>query len=340
MQLKYVVYPEPQRRHWLRRDTHPILKGVIGQNDAVETLTDLAFTSLGREDRCLPISLCLIGGPSTGKTFLAKVLAQVLGIVYVETDASQIKNNDKLIDQVLEAWARRGWVLEPDQVYDTTSVYRIQPSVVFIDEIHGLTRGAQDGLLKATDRADAMLFGRNRILDCNRITWIGATTDWGKLCSAFQSRFRPIHLYPFTSAEVALMLHRIKGWDDGLCRAVVHYAGNVPREVKQFAELLEAASSRSGFAMATMLPEVARREGIDQWGMRRQRLAVLQALKDQDGLLLRHLSGKSGVPQEELLKLWLPSMLAAPPGHQPLLDFDGRYHLTAQGRAELVKRGL
>lgn len=341
MKIGYYVYPESERRNWLRRDTHPVLQTVIGQNDAVETITDLAFSALGREDYSLPVSLCLIGGPSTGKTFLARTLAGLLGTVYVETDSSQIKNNDKLIDLILERWAIRGFVLEPDQVYETTEVYRLHSTIVFIDEIHGLSRATQDGLLKATERSDCMLFGKNRVVDCHKVTWIGATTDWGKLAAPFRTRMRPIQLYPYTFDEVVIILHRQKRWDMELCRRVVYFAGTVPREVKQFAELLDAASLRSGNSISSVLLEVARREGIDQWGMRSQRLSVLVALKGQErGLLLRHLSGKTGIPQDDLLKEWLPSMLVAPRGQEALLEFDGRYHLTQRGIQELKKRGI
>lgn len=336
--MNYHVFPESQRRDWLSRSTHPILKSVIAQDDALETVTDLCFLALGRADRCLPLSICFIGGPSTGKTFLARALKDVLGTPYAETDASRLKNPDSLIDTMLEAWSKRGIALSPSQVYDSTEVYRMEPMVCFIDEIHGLSRGVQDSFLKALERGDGMLFGKKRVVDCRRVTFVGGTTEWGHLGEAFRTRMRPIQLYPYTAADVEEMVHRRKRWDRGLCARVVHYAGTVPRECRDFCDMLEAAAARQGCGIEGVLVEVARREGIDEWGMRRQRVAILQACRQP--VLLRHLAGSTGIPAEDLLKVWLPPMLTAPKGAMPMLQFSGEYQLTAVGRMELEKRGL
>jgi hypothetical protein len=86
---------------------------------------------------------------------------------------------------------------------------------------------------------------------------------------------------------------------------------------------------------------VAAREQIDEFGMRKQRVDILLALRDApNGCLLRSLVNATGCNQEELLNHWLVPLQVAPPGSEPMVSFDQRYFITRTGLAELKKRGL
>jgi Holliday junction resolvasome RuvABC ATP-dependent DNA helicase subunit len=161
-----------------------------------------------------------------------------------------------------------------------------------------------------------MLFCKGYVLDCRRVFWVGATTDWGKLIPAFRTRFRRIDLVPPTFDQVVQMVEGVMSWDKATCRQVVKFGGLVPRETFAFARAVKDAAERGGLSVAQGIAEVAQREQIDAHGMRVQRLRVLLALKaaGDDGCLLRTLVMASGCQQEELLGHWLPSMLVAPPG--------------------------
>ena len=341
MQYDFPVYGEKMRRFMVDRriNAHCALARVIGQERAVELVADACYSGFERPDHFVEKSLIFVGGASTGKTHLATAMADTLDVVRVITEAQQIKNADNLAHLVLEAWARYMVPLEPAEEYGKTKLYRPDTTLIFIDEIHGLTDDAQTGLLKATERSDGMLFGKNRVIDLRKAIWIGATTNWGKLLPAFQTRFVRVQLFPYHAHEVAQIVHKKKRWEMRLCERIVFFGGLVPRETFQFAGLVEDAAKRRGQTMLEVVEEVAAREGIDKFGMRIQRLMILRALQGkEDGMLLRHLVGATGLDSDELLDYWLPAMLIAPPGEKPLVAYDKKYFITERGEEELRKR--
>jgi Holliday junction resolvasome RuvABC ATP-dependent DNA helicase subunit len=308
---------------------------IVGNDNAVDALTDLCYQALSNNQHEVAARLMLVGPPSAGKTALALATADVLGIVRVIVDGTQMKTNEQLAQLILEEWAKQRCVL-PSQDYGGTELYLLPSTLIFVDEIHRLPEATQEGLLKATEASDGMLFGKSVVVNCKRVFWIGATTKPGKLEKAFKTRWRRIVVEAPTAEQCAIILQRRTGWELPLCRQVVHYAGRVPREVLAFSEALEAGAARMGVSLAMALPEVAKREGIDKWGMRIQRVKVLQALKGQaDGALLRQIVYATSLDAEELTGDWIPPMLA-----DGLITHDSRYYLTAAGSAELVKRGL
>lgn len=315
---------------------------IIGQDAAIDALADLTYKGLGEPDHCIPESVVLVGPPSTGKTTVVKTVAEILNIVSVITDANQLPSAESVVDAVLMAWGRAGHLLVPEWERDGVKMIRLPSTLIMVDEIHTLTRKAQEALLKATERSDGMLFCKGYVLDCRRVFWVGATTDWGKLIPAFRTRFRRIDLVPPTFDQVVLMVQNVMGWEKALSQQVVKFGGLVPRECFAFARAVKDAASRGGLSIVQGIGEVAAREQIDAHGMRVQRLRVLLALKaaGDDGCLLRTLVMASGCQQEELLGHWLPPMLTAPPGELPLVMFDGRYYITPTGVGELSKRGL
>lgn len=315
---------------------------IIGQEDAVDALADLCFKGLCSPEHAVGESIVLVGPPSSGKTTIVKVVAnQVLNIVSALLDGTQISKPDHVIDGILTAWAKSGRYLQPIDIGDVQKI--VLPSmVVFIDEIHALDRKAQDGLLKATERNDGMLFGKSIVLDCRKVFWIAATTDWGKLCTAFRTRFRRIDLVAPTFEQVVQMVMQQFHYDLVWCVELVKYGGVIPRECFSFVRSVEESARRNNTDIQTAIRFVASREGIDNYGMRVQRLRILTELKKagKDGCLLRSLVYGTGCQSEDLLNHWLPSMQVAPPGQEPLVLFDGRYYITQTGLQELDKRGL
>jgi len=314
---------------------------IIGQDSAVDAFADLCFKGLGDPQHRITESVMLVGPPSTGKTTIVKTVAKILNITTVITDATQLGTTEAVVDAILQAWAKEGHYLEGEDL-DGVRFITLPSTLVLIDEIHALTRKSQDGLLKATERNDGMLFSKKVVLDCRNVFWIGATTDWGKLIPAFRTRFRRIDLVAPTTDQVVRMSEAVFRLPQGVCREIVKYGGSIPREVFAFGRAAQDAAARAGVDISTAIQEVARREGIDTHGMRRQRLAILMALKaaGEDGCLLRSLVFATGCQPEELLGHWLPPMQIAPPGQVPQVLFDGKYIITPTGTAELKKRGL
>lgn len=339
MYYNWAVFDEKTRRGMVARNCkRGYFDRIVGQNGAVDVLAGLIYQGLGVPDHCVPVNLMFVGPPSVGKTLLVTTLADALCVTCVHTEANQLKNNTTLARLILEEWAKHT-PIKPDKVYGSTELYHLDSTIVFIDEIHGLSRIVQDGLLKATERNDGMLLTKNLVLDLRKTLWIGATTDWGKLCPAFQSRFMRCQLYPYNADEVTEIVRRYERGDMPLtaCKRIVHFAGLIPREAIAFAEFAKMEAACKGISLEAAIEAVAKREGIDQYGMHAQRIQLLRILNGakKDGCILRQLIGGLGLQQDEIIKHWLPPML-----NSGLVIFDGgQYHITDKGKAELQKRG-
>lgn len=131
------------------------------------------------EGRPLP-SLILWGGPGTGKTTLARILAKTSGAEFVGLSAvfSGVKEVRAAIEEARRA-RRRGI-----------------RTVLFIDEIHRFSKSQQDALLPAVEDGT--------------VTLIGATTENPsfEVTGALLSRSRVLVLNPLAEGEVVEILRR------------------------------------------------------------------------------------------------------------------------------------
>lgn len=310
----------------------------IGNDRAIKKMQVAAFQALGHPNHLMrDISFAIFGPASAGKTTLARIYAETVGLPFVEVSPKAITQVDdlfKAIDNVL-----RGHNLP--LIEETPNHYRLPPCVIFIDEVHALTDSVVQGLLKATEFNDAVMATESgKVVNTHNATWMIATTDEGKLFDAFRTRFNPVQLKYLTKAEVAKVIKMANPeLDDETCGLVAHYNPRVPRKALEFARLMKMyAGMEVGASMADIARQVAADEGIDQWGMHEVYLKVLKALR-AGPVSRKRMSVVVGRKDEEVERFIMPFLMTETEDQPALVSVSRRgYQLTEAGEDELRKR--
>jgi putative ATPase len=199
---------------------------VIGPGSVLARLID--------QPGALP-SLILWGGPGTGKTSLARLLARRAGARFIPLSAV-FSGVREVRAAIHEARARRR---------------KGGRTVLFIDEIHRFNKAQQDALLPAVEDGT--------------VTLIGATTENPsfEVISALLSRCRVVALQPLADEDVATLIHRALGDAE---RGLAGLKPELAPEV--VARLARLAAGDARVALAT-LEAAVQATPPDQEGIRR-----------------------------------------------------------------------
>jgi Holliday junction resolvasome RuvABC ATP-dependent DNA helicase subunit len=165
--------------------------GLIGQDNAVNRLVSkIAMQKLLNEKRFS--DTMFVGPAGVGKSTFARSIAKELSLDCIFLSGTDVTGADAIIKVLLE----KGKILSG------RGAVMIHPCVIFIDEVHAISPKAANFLLNATDeKRVATLEGRE--YDFRSVIMLTATTDSGKLSTAFLSRFDDIPLPPYTPDELA-----------------------------------------------------------------------------------------------------------------------------------------
>lgn len=127
-----------------------------------------------------PVSLILWGPPGTGKTTLARIIAQEVNAEFIELSA--VTSGKKDIERIVEH-ARQNWNLQ-------------LRTILFVDEIHRFNKAQQDAFLPH--------------VESGLITLIGATTENPsfEVITPLLSRTRVLVLQPLSKPEIVKILER------------------------------------------------------------------------------------------------------------------------------------
>ena len=252
------------------------LEEFIGQRRVIENLRIAVETSKTREE---PLDHVLFSGmPGLGKTTLSFLIANALG-VHLHQTSGPVLEKGKDIAGILTRLERG--------------------DVLFIDEIHRMSRTAEEILYPAMEdfRVEVILDGgadaRVLNLQVAPFTLVGATTREGLLSAPFRSRFGiaeklelypPEDLYEIIRRSADLLDCSIpEGPGDLLarrCRGTPRYANRFLRRIRDVAQYRTDWKSGSGRLdlAEKFVVEGLERLGVDENGLDRTDRKILQVL--------------------------------------------------------------
>lgn len=206
---------------------------VVGQDEVKEFLK-LKIAAF-KKTRTSLVHTLFLGFSGVGKTTLANVVANEMGVTFHQIMATRIKN-----------WADFYNIIKNIEEND----------VVFIDEIHALDKRIQEHLYGVMEDFSCTIedknLNRQRLIRIPRFTLIGATTHTGGLNAPLLSRFQyKAQLVPYSTEDLTKMItsagQRI-------------YNVDIPFEVAERLAALSRKTARVAYNLLRSLIDVAEAE--------------------------------------------------------------------------------
>jgi Holliday junction DNA helicase RuvB len=250
------------------------LKEYIGQRRVKENIA-IALEAARNRGEALDHVL-LYGPPGLGKTTLAQIIANELGVA-IKTSAGPLLDRKGDLTAILTT-------LETREVF-------------FLDEIHRLQPAVEEVLYPAMEdfRVDLVIGqgpgARIHPFHLNHFTLVGATTRAGLITAPLRSRFGIVHRLDFyqpedllqildRSAKILNIQMEQGGAEEiaGRCRGTPRIANRLLRRARDFAEV-----RKSGVITREVAQEALAMLGVDESGLDEVDRNLMLALLDKYG---------------------------------------------------------
>lgn len=321
---------DDERRYYVSEDNPNCpLNKFVGNISAVKKLRLVAFEALGRADhRCNELAFAFFGPASTGKTTLARLFAETVGLSFLEVGPKQFRQPEDLVREVSDLLIKDGLEL---------SGVLVPPMIIFIDEVHALSSNVVQPLLKAVEYNDGILSVAGEDYNFHNVCWMIATTDEGRLFDAFRSRFSIVRLNYLSLKEIAhIVKMRNPEFEDEVCEKIAFYGGRMPRKVLELARLVQLSYNMFPRDILRTVEEVARDEGISSRGLSSTQEDILKILS-AGPVASGRLPLMANIKKEELDRYILPEMMCKIEDRDSMICVTSKgYDLTEYGK-EIAK---
>ena len=250
------------------------LREYIGQNAVKDSLSIYIQAALSRHDAL--DHMLLYGPPGLGKTTLANIVASEMGSNIRITSGPAIERPGDLLSIITNL---------------------NQGDVLFIDEIHRLSRTSEEVLYSAMeDFAVDIVTGKGPMANSihmavPKFTLVGATTRAGQLSAPLRDRFGMLfRLEMYTPEELAMIVRRsasILGIDaepEGILeiarrsRGTPRIANRMLKRVRDYAQV-----KGGGVITEDVAREAIAMQGVDQLGLDKTDRTMLATMMDKFG---------------------------------------------------------
>ncbi len=267
----------------IRQRVRDAFSGFIGNAPALARLTNDLLRALIENPPHLSKNYLFTGLPSTGKTELSRRIAAALRLPFVKLDGRGVVNRERLFDMINGELSQQGLAASQVGQQAGLPVMDYPPLIVFIDEVHLVPKGLQEGLLTMLEAQDRTVVLSKYIARVEKATFLFATTRASDVDPAFVSRCDEIQLREYREEEVAeILAHKVPhDWPKNIYLRLARLGRCVPRVGIQLANGLETAVlvAEHQKGLEEHLDDVRRAREIDENGLTPLDLEYLDLLE-------------------------------------------------------------
>jgi Holliday junction DNA helicase RuvB len=315
---------------------------LIGHTNTKQQI-NVASTAAKARNQALPHML-FSGHAGCGKTSMAKYVANMRGANFLQVQPKVLKDVDSVL-KVMDELDQKGYDKKGNRVSD------IAPTILFIDEVHGINLDGQEALGIAMEEFKIPAGNRGLCYWIPYFTVVGATTLEGNLSKPFLDRFKMKFLFQPYSFQESVDIVLLHAYNMGItitakaARNVAKRGRGVPRILVRYLERLRdmAYSCKAQIITDALAEHTFEMLGIDREGLNKVELKVLRILFDADQPIgldnLAIVTGESTKTLKDTVEPFLIQRgLMLRSGKGRVLTKKGRQYLQEEGYAGNVRK--